>query len=570
MDLGIRLGALRAARMLHRFLLNRMLRVPMWFFDTTPVGRIISRFSKDIDTVDQTLVEVINWFFWCIFAFLMNLIPTLGGLQAARLLHLLLLQRVIGAPMGFFDTNPLGRIIARFSKDIGIVDEDLMMFINECVWLTFEVFATIVVISMSTPIFLAVIVPIGFIYYFAQRFYVATSRQLMRLESVSRSPIYSHFGETVTGVSTIRAYTVQDRFIEESDSKVDKNQVCKYPSLIANRWLAIRLEMVGNLIILFASLFAVLGGQTNPGLVGLSVSYALQVTQTLNWLVRMSSDIETNIVSVERIKEYGETKQEADWELEEDKKKPKNWPEDGRVEFKDFQVRYREGLDLVLRGVSFNISGGEKVGIVGRTGAGKSSLTLALFRIIESAGGKIIIDGVDIATMGLHMLRSRLTIIPQDPVLFSGSLRSNLDPFNVKTDDEIWKALELSHLKAFAKSLTAGLNHEISEGGENLSVGQRQLVCLARALLRKTKVLVLDEATAAVDLETDDLIQKTIRSEFKDCTVLTIAHRLNTILDSDKVIVLDKGQITEFASPTELLDNPKSAFYSMAKDANLV
>ncbi|XP_032595389.1 multidrug resistance-associated protein 1 isoform X15 [Drosophila grimshawi] len=496
--------------------------------------------------------------------------PAIGGLRAASLLHAFLLRRTLCAPVEFYDTTPVGRIISRFSKDIETLDHALPHLIINFVWLLHEVLATIVVISISTPIFLAVIVPIAFIYYFAQRFYVATSRQLMRLESVSRSPIYSHFGETVTGVSTIRAYTVQDRFIDESDGKVDKNQVCKYPSLIANRWLAVRLEMVGNLIILFASLFAVLGGQTNPGLVGLSVSYALQVTQTLNWLVRMSSDIETNIVSVERIKEYGETKQEAPWELESDKQKPKNWPADGRVEFQNFQVRYREGLDLVLRGVSFNITGGEKVGIVGRTGAGKSSLTLALFRIIESAGGKILIDGVDIASMGLHMLRSRLTIIPQDPVLFSGSLRSNLDPFEIKTDEELWKALELSHLKAFAKSLAAGLNHEISEGGENLSVGQRQLVCLARALLRKTKVLILDEATAAVDLETDDLIQKTIRSEFKECTVMTIAHRLNTILDSDKVIVLDKGQITEFASPDELLGNPKSAFYSMAKDANLV
>ncbi|XP_033248598.1 multidrug resistance-associated protein 1 isoform X4 [Drosophila miranda] len=507
--------------------------------------------------------QVITYFF-C------SLTLALGCILCSKELHERLLHFVFRWPMELFDTTPLGRIVNRFSKDVDTVDNALPMLWRMVLSQAFAVLATIVVISMSTPIFLAVIVPIALLYYFAQRFYVATSRQLMRLESVSRSPIYSHFGETVTGAPTIRAYNVGDRFIEESDAKVDKNQVCKYPSVIANRWLAIRLEMVGNLIILFASLFAVLGGQTDPGLVGLSVSYALQVTQTLNWLVRMSSDIETNIVSVERIKEYGETKQEAAWELEQDKDKPKHWPEEGRVEFQNFQVRYREGLDLVLRGVSFNITGGEKVGIVGRTGAGKSSLTLALFRIIESAGGRIMIDGVDIAGMGLHMLRSRLTIIPQDPVLFSGSLRINLDPFEIKTDDEIWKALELSHLKSFVKSLTAGLNHEIAEGGENLSVGQRQLVCLARALLRKTKLLVLDEATAAVDLETDDLIQKTIRTEFKECTVLTIAHRLNTILDSDKVIVLDKGQITEFASPTELLDNPKSAFYSMAKDANLV
>ncbi|XP_041631913.1 multidrug resistance-associated protein 1 isoform X1 [Drosophila kikkawai] len=506
-----------------------------------------------------------------VLAYFAVVIVYVGGFHAAKVIHNDLLRIVIrGSVCRFFDITPIGRLLNSFSGDMDVIDEELPATMDSFMTFIFMVLATIVVISMSTPIFLTVIVPIAFLYYFAQRFYVATSRQLMRLESVSRSPIYSHFSETVTGASTIRAYNVGNRFIDESDAKVDKNQVCKYPSVIANRWLAIRLEMVGNLIILFASLFAVLGGQTNPGLVGLSVSYALQVTQTLNWLVRMTSDIETNIVSVERIKEYGETKQEAAWELEQDKSKPKNWPEEGRVEFQNFQVRYREGLDLVLRGVSFNIKGGEKVGIVGRTGAGKSSLTLALFRIIEAAGGRISIDGVDIATMGLHMLRSRLTIIPQDPVLFSGSLRVNLDPFEIKTDDEIWKALELSHLKSFVKSLAAGLNHEIAEGGENLSVGQRQLVCLARALLRKTKVLVLDEATAAVDLETDDLIQKTIRTEFRDCTVLTIAHRLNTILDSDKVIVLDKGQITEFASPTELLDNPKSAFYSMAKDANLV
>nr|XP_014086912.1 multidrug resistance-associated protein 1 isoform X3 [Bactrocera oleae] len=501
--------------------------------------------------------------------YLSGLCLAFGCLNCSMEVFVTLINGVMRWPTELFDTTPLGRILSRFSKDIDTCDTILPGVVQQFLSTCFGVLATIAVISMSTPIFLAVIIPIGFLYYFAQRFYVASSRQLMRLESVSRSPIYTHFSETITGVTTIRAYTVQDRFIDESDNRVDKNQVCKYPSLIANRWLAVRLEMVGNLIILFASLFAVLGGQSNPGLVGLSVSYALQVTQTLNWLVRMTSDIETNIVAVERIKEYGETKQEAPWELE-NSKVPRDWPMEGQVVFENFKVRYREGLDLVLRGITFTIRGGEKVGIVGRTGAGKSSLTLSLFRIIESAAGRIFIDGVDIATLGLHMLRSRLTIIPQDPVLFSGTLRINLDPFEVKSDDELWKALELSHLKTFVKTLPAGLNHEISEGGENLSVGQRQLVCLARALLRKTRVLVLDEATAAVDLETDDLIQKTIRSEFKECTVLTIAHRLNTIMDSDKVIVLDKGEVTEFASPVELLDNPKSAFYSMAKDANLV
>ncbi|XP_059617024.1 multidrug resistance-associated protein 1 isoform X3 [Phlebotomus argentipes] len=505
-----------------------------------------------------------------IFSFFTDLLPILGALAAAVRLHGNMLWAILRCPLEFFDTTPSGRILARFSKDVESVDSVLPLIISTLLYCLFEVLATLVVISISTPLFVAVIIPIGLLYYFVQRFYVATSRQLKRLESVSRSPIYSHFGESITGAQTIRAYGVQDRFIGESEDKVDFNQVCYFPSIIANRWLAVRLEMVGNLIILFAAMFAVLGrDSTDEGSVGLSVSYALQITQTLNWLVRMTSDVETNIVAVERIKEYAETKQEAPWELP-NATVPKNWPEVGTVEFRDFQVRYREGLELVLRGITFVVDGGQKVGIVGRTGAGKSSLTLSLFRIIESAGGSILIDGQDISKLGLHTLRSRLTIIPQDPVLFSGSLRMNLDPFNSHTDDEVWRALEHAHLRAFVKGLTAGLNHEVSEGGENLSVGQRQLVCLARALLRKTKVLVLDEATAAVDLETDDLIQRTIRTEFKDCTVLTIAHRLNTIMDSDKVIVLDRGHITEFSSPSELLQDRKSAFYSMAKDANLV
>ncbi|CAG2229987.1 ABC transporter ecdL,ATP-binding cassette transporter abc1,Uncharacterized ABC transporter ATP-binding protein YwjA,ABC transporter C family member 15,Multidrug resistance-associated protein 4,Multidrug resistance-associated protein 6,ABC transporter C family member 10,ABC transporter atnG,ABC transporter C family member 4,ABC transporter C family member 12,ATP-binding cassette sub-family C member 11,Multiple drug resistance-associated protein-like transporter 1,Putative uncharacterized protein YKR104W,ABC len=280
-------------------------------------------------------------------------------------------------------------------------------------------------------------------------------------------------------------------------------------------------------------------------------------------------ELETNIVAVERVKEYTETPTEAAWEIE-DKKPASSWPDKGCVEFNDYGVRYREGLDLVLKGISCKIDPTEKIGIVGRTGAGKSSLTLALFRILEKSQGNIIIDGIDISTIGLHDLRAKITIIPQDPVLFSGSLRMNIDPFSSYTDEELWKALEHAHLKTFVSNLPEGLQHECSEGGENLSVGQRQLVCLARALLRKTKILVLDEATAAVDLETDDLIQNTIRTEFSDCTILTIAHRLNTIMDYTRVMVLDAGIIKEFDSPNNLLKDSNSLFFGMAKNAGLV
>ncbi|KAF6122855.1 ATP binding cassette subfamily C member 1 [Phyllostomus discolor] len=461
-----------------------------------------------------------------------------------------------------------------YMKAIGLFISFLSIFLFLCNHVAalasmFNVIGACIIILLATPIAAVIIPPLGLIYFFVQRFYVASSRQLKRLESVSRSPVYSHFNETLLGVSVIRAFAEQERFIHQSDLKVDENQKAYYPSIVANRWLAVRLECVGNCIVLFATLFAVISRHSlSAGLVGLSVSYSLQVTAYLNWLVRMSSEMETNIVAVERLKEYSETEKEAPWRIEE-MAPSSTWPEVGGVEFRDYSLRYREDLDMVLKHINITINGGEKVGIVGRTGAGKSSLTLGLFRINESAEGEIIIDNVNIAKIGLHDLRFKITIIPQDPVLFSGSLRMNLDPFSQYSDEEVWTSLELAHLKNFVSGLPDKLNHECAEGGENLSIGQRQLVCLARALLRKTKILVLDEATAAVDLETDDLIQSTIRTQFDDCTVLTIAHRLNTIMDYTRVIVLDKGEIRECGSPSDLLQQ-RGLFYSMAKDAGLV
>ncbi|XP_060884943.1 ATP-binding cassette sub-family C member 3 isoform X2 [Labrus mixtus] len=493
----------------------------------------------------------------------------MGNIGAARKLHYNLLDNKFHTPQSFFDTTPIGRIINRFSKDIYIIDEALPATVLMLLGTVFVSLSTMIVIVSSTPIFAVVIAPLTFIYVFVQRFYVATSRQLKRLESVSRSPIYSHFSETVTGSSVIRAYGRHSAFVLMSDMKVDDNQKSYYPGIVSNRWLGVRIEFIGNCIVLFAALFAVTGKENlNPGIVGLSVSYALQVTMSLNWMVRMCSDLENNIVAVERVKEYSETKTEAPWEVE-DKKPPPEWPQKGNVEFQDYSVRYREGLDLVLKKLTLNVKGGEKIGIVGRTGAGKSSMTLCLFRLLEAAGGEITIDEVKISEIGLHDLRSKLTIIPQEPVLFSGTLRMNLDPFEKYKDEEVWKALEHSHLHKFVSNQPAKLELECAEGGENLSVGQRQLVCLARALLRKTRILILDEATAAIDLETDDLIQSTIRTQFEDCTVFTIAHRLNTIMDYTRVLVLDKGQIAEFDTPTNLISQ-RGIFYGMAKDAGLM
>lgn len=393
---------------------------------------------------------------------------------------------------------------------------------------------------------------------------------MKRLESTTRSPIYTHFSETVSGCSVIRAYKECPEFIYISRALVERNQIFYFANNTSNRWLGFRLELLGNFIVVAAALFAVLKIQTiTGGLVGLSVSYALQVTSSLNMLVRMTSDFETNVVSVERLKEYTEITREAPWHIP-DKKLPQSWPSEGKIDFINYKTRYRNGLDLVLKGITCYIKACEKIGIVGRTGAGKSSLTLSLFRIIEAADGFILIDGYNIADMGLHDVRGSLTILPQEPLIFSGTLRLNLDPFDKHTDEEIWKALELAHLRLFISNLPNRLDFECGEGGLNFSAGQRQLICLARSLLRKSKVLVLDEATAAVDMETDELIQKTIREEFTDCTILTIAHRLNTVIDYDRIMVLDNGIIKEFDSPQNLLSNKQSIFHGMAKDAGLV
>ncbi|KFQ24968.1 Multidrug resistance-associated protein 1, partial [Merops nubicus] len=475
-----------------------------------------------------------------------SMVVSIGGIFASRHLHFNLLHNVLRSPMSFFERTPSGNLVNRFSKEIDTIDSTIPPIIKMFMGSTFNVIGACIIILLATPIAAVIIPPLGLVYLFVQRFYVATSRQLKRLESVSRSPVYSHFNETLLGVSVIRAFEEQKRFIKQNDMKVDENQKAYYPSIVANRWLAVRLEYVGNCIVLFAALFAVIArNKLSAGLVGLSVSYSLQITAYLNWLVRMSSELETNIVAVERVKEYAEMEKEV-----------------RRV------VHHNCRSQCCVLRVSCSCISSQQIGIVGRTGAGKSSLTLGLFRINEAAEGEIIIDGINIAKIGLHDLRFKITIIPQDPILFSGSLRMNLDPFDQHSDEDIWRSLELAHLKNFVSSLPDKLNHECAEGGENLSVGQRQLVCLARALLRKSKILVLDEATAAVDLETDKLIQSTIKSQFEECTVLTIAHRLNTIMDYTRVLVLDRGEVVECGSPDQLLQE-KGIFYSMAKDSGL-
>ncbi|NWT93128.1 MRP2 protein, partial [Urocynchramus pylzowi] len=500
-----------------------------------------------------------------VFLLFATMLSARGAVRASRVMHQQLLSNILRAPMSFFDTTPIGRIVNRFAKDIFTLDETIPMSFRSWISCFMGIISTLIVICLATPFFAVVIVPLSIFYYFVLRFYISTSRQLRRLDSVTRSPIYSHFGETVSGLAVIRAYGHQERFLKQNEITMDINQKSVYSWIISNRWLAIRLEFVGSLVVFFSALLAVIAkGTLEGGIVGLSVSSALNVTQTLNWLVRTSSELETNIVAVERVHEYMTVKNEV-------RNPGKGTQADSLGDGKGrnaHQTKMESICPAFYSPVLWSKKLLPQVGVVGRTGAGKSSLTNCLFRVLEAAGGKIIIDDVDIATIGLHDLRNNLTIIPQDPVLFTGTLRMNLDPFDQYSDEEVWKALELAHLKTYVQGLPERLLHLVSEAGENLSVGQRQLVCLARALLRKAKILVLDEATAAVDLETDHLIQTTIRSAFADCTVLTIAHRLHTIMDSNRVMVLHAGQIVEFESPEELLMK-QGVFSAMAKDAGI-
>ncbi|PAA86201.1 hypothetical protein BOX15_Mlig002177g4, partial [Macrostomum lignano] len=496
--------------------------------------------------------------------------------RSSRRLHARMLARIVRAPMSFFDVTPAGRVLNRFSRDVEVVDNLLRQKVRAFLQSLFNVVATMVVISASTVWYLLVIVPLTCLYAGIQRFYLGSSRQLRRLESVSRSPIYSHFAETLAGDACVRAFGVGDRFEAECRRRVEANQAFFFALLAAGRWLGFHLEICGALAVLAAALFTVAGrGTISGGLVGLAISYALQVTSTLNLMIRTSSELETNLVSVERIEEYTRIAEEADWDVGRpptEPPPPSDWPQHGAIEFQDFAVRYRDGLPLALDGLTFNIRPGEKVGIVGRTGAGKSSLAgLALFRLAEPARGRVLIDGRDTGRLGLHWLRRRLSALPQDAVVFGGSLRENLDPLGEFRGDDarLWRALELAHLRDFAAALPAGLDHQCGEEGGGLSAGQRQLLCLARALLRRSSILVLDEATASVDLATDRLVQDTVRREFASATVVAIAHRISTIMDYDRILVLDGGRVVEFAPPRELLADPSSAFHAMARSARL-
>lgn len=519
-----------------------------------------------------------------IFAMIRNITGYIGGLNASRHYFNAMLDSVLHSKIRFFDSTPIGRIMNRFSKDMGTLDGILGRMSVSVVQCALAAGSIVLLISTITPGFLLIGVFISIFYWFTSIYYLATSRELKRFNSISMSPLYQHFGETLSGIPTIRAYGLSEQFAADNLVKIDDSFRALYYLWTTSRWLSFRIDSASVLVSFTSACLIVLGAKRiDAGLAGVSLSYALTFSRNILWVVRIYSNLEMSMNAVERVQEYIENEPESDYIIP-DSRPPINWPSRGEIEVNNLSLRYAPDLPRVIEDVTFKVDSFSKVGIVGRTGAGKSTIITSFFRFLEAETGTIKIDGVDISKIGLKDLRGNMAIIPQDPILFVGTIRSNLDPFDQYTDEEIYAALRRVNLIKADESIGdsessssdntqenlnqfKNLNSNVTEGGGNLSQGQRQLICLARSILKSPKLLFLDEATASIDYESDALIQRTIRGEFLQATILTIAHRLRSIIDYDKILVLDAGHVAEFDSPYKLLLDKKSIFYSMCEDS---
>lgn len=490
-------------------------------------------------------------------------------LRASRKLHDGLTDAVLRAPVAFFDVTPIGRVLNRFAADMDKLDLELTQTVSQGVSTVFSVLGALgAIVAATKGTFLIALIPLGYTYNVIQKWFRKTSTELQRVTSVSNSPIFADFSQTLSGTSTIRAYGVQHDFFNKCKRSFDNMNSSYVLVQLAGYWLALRLDIMGGIISMFIGIVAVStlkSGFIPAGWLGVALSYSIEVTSYLKHGVMMIARMEADMSSVERILFYTDKiEPEAPDEIPEKDPEPNTWPSKGEIEFSNTSMRYRDG-PLVLKDLSLKVKGGEKIGVCGRTGSGKSSLMISLFRIseIEDDGGQVIIDGLNAKEIGTSALRLNLSIIPQDPVMFSNTVRYNLDPFAKATDEELWEVLKKVRLGEVIADLQKGLDEEVAEGGENFSQGQRQLLCIARSLLRKPKILVMDEATASIDNETDAAIQEMIRENFADATVLTIAHRLNTIMDSDRVLVMDDGRVAELDTPQNLLAKENGHFRAM-------
>ncbi|XP_019082831.1 PREDICTED: ABC transporter C family member 8-like isoform X2 [Camelina sativa] len=477
------------------------------------------------------------------------------GLKASEAFFSGFTNAVFKAPMLFFDSAPVGRILTRASSDLNVLDFDIPFAFIFVVGPAIELAATLIIMTYVTWQVIIIALLALAATKVVQDYYLASARELIRINGTTKAPVMNYAAETSLGVVTIRAFGTAERFFKKYLHLVDADAVLFFLSNAAMEWVILRIETLQNVTLFTCALLLILipKGYIAPGLVGLSLSYALTLTQTQVFLTRWYCTLSNSIISVERIKQYMNIPEEAH-AIVEDRRPTSSWPANGTIHLQELKIRYRPNAPLVLKGISCTFRERTRVGVVGRTGSGKSTLISALFRLVEPASGYILIDGIDISKIGLKDLRMKLSIIPQEPTLFRGCIRTNLDPLGVDSDDEIWKALEKCQLKTTISNLPNKLDSSVSDEGENWSVGQRQLFCLGRVLLKRNKILVLDEATASIDSATDAIIQRIIREEFADCTVITVAHRVPTVIDSDMVMVLSFGDLVEYNEPSRLMD----------------
>jgi len=505
--------------------------------------------------------------FSCCFAYFRSLFAANLGLKASKAFFGGLMDSVFKAPMSFFDSTPVGRILTRASSDLSILDFDIPYSMAFVATGAIEVVTTVLVMGTVTWQVLVVAIPVAITMIYVQRYYVSSARELVRINGTTKAPVMNYASESILGVVTIRAFAATERFIHSNMQLIDTDATLFFHTVAAQEWVLIRVEALQSLTIITAALFLVLvpPGAISPGFAGLCLSYALTLTAAQVFLTRFYSYLENYIISVERIKQYMHLPVEPPAIIPENRP-PTSWPQEGRIDLQDLKIRYRPNAPLVLKGITCTFSAGNKIGVVGRTGSGKSTLISSLFRLVDPAGGKILIDKLDICSIGLKDLRTKLSIIPQEPTLFRGTVRTNLDPLGLHSDQEIWEALEKCQLKTAISSTSALLDTVVSDDGDNWSAGQRQLFCLGRVLLRRNKILVLDEATASIDSATDAILQKVIRQQFSSCTVITIAHRVPTVTDSDRVMVLSYGKLLEYETPAKLLEDKQSAFAKLVAE----
>jgi len=497
-----------------------------------------------------------------------------GSINASTILYKKLLEAVLFANIRFHDTVSRGRLLNRFGKDFEGIDSSMSDNFGRTIVYGLAALTIIVTISVvGGPTFIIAALILGYLYWNVAKVYGQTARDMRRLDSVTRSPLYSIYGETIAGVAILRAFGASSKFLRDMIRCVDTNSNPYYWMWGVNRWLSMRFNLLSCLLVGLTGAIAVWSPGISAALAGFSLSFASSITHNLLFLVRRFVALEQSMVALERVKEYSELKREPP-EFTEPRPEA-SWPQQGHIKCEDLVIRYAPDLPDVLHHINFEVQPGEKVGILGRTGSGKSTLALSFFRFVEATEGKITIDGVDISKIGLTDLRSKITIIPQDPTILSGTLRSAMDVFDEYEDADIFEALRRVHLipsedtdespDTVNVNVFRNLESPVSEGGDNFSTGEKQLLCMARAILKRSRVLVMDEATASVDFATDELISKTIRQEFASSTILTIAHRLRTVIDYDRVMLLDEGRIVECDRPARLLADSSSRFYALCK-----